>query len=110
MKDKGLLLDQETNDLIVKVARDASDMITGGLVLGDVTRQNQKNILFMHAAEIKESPTVGVGIDSMLLSEDTLLYKHKVREQLEADGQRVSYLDIKVSVNNEVDILIHANY
>lgn len=110
MKEKGFLLDQATNDLIVKVTRDDLGMITGGLVLGDVTRQNQKNIIFIHPAEIKEAPTVGVGIDSMLMSEETLLYKHKIREQLEADGQRVSYLDIKVSVNNEIDIPINASY
>ncbi|MBF0576597.1 hypothetical protein [Dysgonomonas sp. GY617] len=110
MKDRGFLLDKETGDFDIRVTRDSVGMITGGLTIGDVTEQNQRNIIFINPAEIKEAPTVGVGIESMLNSDETLLYKHKIREQLEADGQRVSYLNIKITSDNKIDIPINAKY
>lgn len=110
MKSKGILLDQQTGDIQVNASRDKQGLITGGFMLGNVTKQNQVTIITMHPAEIKEAPTVGVGISSMLMSEETLLYKHKIREQLEADGQRVSYLNIKTTEDNKTDIQINANY
>lgn len=109
-KGTGITLDRETNDLDIQVRRDAIGMITGGLVIGKTTEQNQKMILFMQPAEIKDAPTVGVGIESLLNSHEALLYKHKTREQLEADGMRVSYLDIKVTNDNEIKIKLNAQY
>lgn len=104
MKDKGILLDPETGDLQIKVTRDSLGLITGGLVVGDVQKQNQALIVYMHPGEMKEAPQVGVGITSMLLSSEALSYKHKIREQLEADGFRVNHLELKIGEANASQI------
>lgn len=104
MKEIGVLLDQATADLHVKVVKDAEGKIVQGIHLGDVTEQNIKTILKIQPGEMKEQPTVGVGIDNMLLGHDSLLYKHKIRQQLGDDGMTVKYLEIDKKVN------IHANY
>lgn len=110
MKSKGILLDPETGDLQIKVTRDNLGLITGGLVVGDVQSQNQAIIIYMQPGELKEKPTVGVGVSSMLLSSDALLYKHKIREQLEADGFRVNHLEITNGHNDKLNIEINAQY
>lgn len=103
-KETGILID-ETHDLEIVVTRDASGNIIAGLQLGDVTNQNINTILKSQPGEVKESPTVGVGIDNILLDHDYLLYKHKVRQQLNAEGMQVNHLEI-----NGQNIEINANY
>lgn len=103
-KETGILVD-ETHDLEIVVTRDAQEKIIAGLQLGDVTNQNIHTILKAQPGEIKESPTVGVGIDNILLDHDYLLYKHKVRQQLDAEGMQVNYLEI-----DGQNIEINANY
>lgn len=110
MKQIGLTLSEETGDLNVKVRRDSLGLITGGLVVGDVGKQNQAIIIYMQPGEMKEAPQVGVGINSMLLSSDALLYKHKIREQLEADGFRVNHLEIVNEQDNKLNIQLNAVY
>jgi hypothetical protein len=110
MKGTGILLNPETDDLDIKVTRDNQGRITGGLVVGDVSAQNQAIIIYMQPGEMKEAPHVGVGISSMLLSEETLLYKHKIREQLEVDGFRVNHLDIERGQDNKLNIQLNAVY
>ncbi len=110
MKSKGILLNTETGDIQINVIRDASGLIMGGFVVGDVTQQNQATIIMLHPAELKRAPTIGVGLSSIINSHETLLYKHKVREQLEADGQHITYMDIVTTSNGKIDIQINANY
>lgn len=110
MKQKGISINEETGDLHVKISRDSLGLIAGGLVVGDVQRQNQAIIIYMQAGEMKEAPQMGVGIMSMLLSSDTLLYKHKIREQLEADGFRVNHLEMETDQDNKLNIQINAIY
>lgn len=110
MKNKGFLLDPETGDPQIKVIRDNKGLITGGLAVGDVTQQNQALIISLNAGEIKTAPTVGVGIDGLLLDHEVLMYKHKIREQLTADGQNISYLSIKVIGEHKTEIKLNANY
>lgn len=110
MKQTGLTLNEETGDLNVKVTHDSLGLITGGLVVGNVGKQNQAIIIYMHPGEMKEAPQVGVGITSMLLSSETLLYKHKIREQLEADGFRVNHLDIVSEQDDKLNIELNAVY
>ena len=104
-KDRGILLNRETGDLDIKIARDSRGMITQGIRLGDVTQQNIAIILKAQPGEIKEQPLLGVGIDNMLLDSSALLYKHRIRQQLEIDGLRVDKLNI-----NKSNIEIDANY
>lgn len=103
-KETGILLDV-TGDLDIVVVRDSEGKITRGLQPGDVTVQNVNAILKGQPGEFKEVPTVGVGIDNMLLDHDYLLYKHKIRQQLTAEGMQINSLEI---VNQDIDI--NANY
>lgn len=102
------MLNSDTGDLEIIIKKDANGLISGGLTIGDVQLQNQAILINMHPGELKEHPTVGVGISSMLLSSDTLLYKHKIREQLEADGLQINHLDIVKT--DKINIEINANY
>ena len=108
MKETGIRINTDTGDLDIKVEKDAIGLITGGLIVGDVQMQNQAIIIYMHPGEMKEKPTVGVGVSSMLLSSDALLYKHKIREQLEADGFQINHLDITNGQNDKLNIEINA--
>ncbi|NDV45509.1 hypothetical protein D0T49_00380 [Paludibacter sp. 221] len=110
MKGTAITLNSETSDLDIKVTRNSSGMITGGLVVDDVQKQNKALLIYMHPGEIKEHPQIGVGIASMLLSSETLLYKHKMRKQLEADGFQINHLEIETTPEGKVDIQINANY
>jgi len=104
-KSLGILLNPDTNDFDVKVVRNADKMIVQGLHVGDVTKQNTAVILYMNPGEMKEQPTVGVGINNMILDKDFLLYKHKIRQQLDVEGMQVNYLEI-----DGQNIEINANY
>ncbi|MDL2290426.1 hypothetical protein LJB95_03380 [Paludibacteraceae bacterium OttesenSCG-928-F17] len=110
MIKRGILLDTETGDLAIKVTRDAQGLITGGLVVGDIQKQNQAIIINMQPGEIKGAPQMGVGIDDMLLSSEALLYKHRIREQLEDDGYEIEHLEIEITPDDKVDIQLNAKY
>ena len=95
----GILMTENENgmpDIVVE---------NGEMVLGDVLQQNQALILTLHRGELKESPAVGVGISDMLLDHDPLLWRSRIREQLEMDGQTVN--DIKITTNG---VMIDASY
>lgn len=66
----------------------------GTLELGDILRQNQALILILHKGELKERPAVGVGISDMLLDNDPIYWRTKIKEQLEMDGQKVGSVKI----------------
>jgi len=104
-KSLGILLNPATNDFDIKVVRNSEEKIVQGLHVGDVTKQNTAIILYMQPGELKEQPTVGVGIDNILLDHDFLLYKHRIRQQLGAEGMQVNHLEI-----NGQNIEINANY
>ena len=105
MKNLGIILNPETNDFDVKVIKDASGKIRQGLYVDDITRQNTAVILKIEPGELKLNPTVGVGIDKIILDHDYLLYKHRIRQQLDTEGMQVKHLDIKGQ-----NIEINANY
>ena len=105
MKNLGIMLNPGTDDFDIKIVKDQSGKIVQGLYVGDVTRQNTNIILKIEPGELKLSPTVGVGIDKILLDHDYLLYKHRIRQQLDAEGMQVKHLEIKGQ-----NIEINANY
>jgi len=104
MKNLGILLNPATNDFDIKIIRDDFGKIQG-LHVGDVTKQNIAIILYMQPGELKEQPTVGVGINNMTLDTDFLFYKHRIRQQLDTEGMQVNHLEI-----NGQNIEINANY
>lgn len=92
-------------DIAVDVQRDASGLITSGLVLGDILHQNQALILVLHKGDLKSDVSVGVGIDRMLLDNEQLTWTREIREQLEMDGQKVE--DVRITGKQ---IIIKAAY
>lgn len=93
-KNYGLLLN-ENNDLDIRVVRDADGKIIQGLHLGNTINQNVGVILNAHPGELKEYPLIGVGISDILLGHDNLEYKHKIRQNLAADGLKVRLLEFE---------------
>lgn len=96
---KAIILDNY--DIAVNITKDATGKITSGWVLGDVLYQNQAIILSIHQGELKEDPSRGVGIADMLLDDDPLQWRLRIREQLEMDGQKVESITIN---NHSIDI------
>ena len=87
-KSTGILLNEE-GDLLIEIQRDAKGQIVRGLVLGDVTKQNQNTIILAEKGEIKNSPLLGVGIASYLDDESPSELLREVRINLRMDGQKV---------------------
>lgn len=93
-------------DLKIKVKRDTDGKILNGLTVGNILNQNQGLILIAHPGENKFNPNLGVGITNVLLSQDYLGYRHKIRQQFSLDGLNV----IKLDLYNNKPLLIDANY
>ena len=81
----------------VVIKTDDLGLITQGLTLGETLQQNQAIILAMHQGELKERPAVGVGISDMLLDNDPIYWRTKIKEQLEMDGQKVESVKLTQS-------------
>jgi hypothetical protein len=92
---KGILIN-ENNDLDIQVKRDEKNMIVRGLVVGDSTLQNQKLLLMCNKGEIKEYPTLGVGITNYLESHDGNELAREIRKQFSADGMRINRINIDI--------------
>lgn len=107
MKEKGIMLNALTADLDIDPVRNTARKIIQGLYIGNCTTQNMRGIIRAHPGEFREYPLLGVGIDDMLLSHDSLVYKHKIREHLTSDGFTVSRIDIDV-IGQKMEI--NANY
>lgn len=92
-------------DIAVKVERDKYGRIVSGLMVGDILHQNQAIILTTRKGELKENPSIGVGMADMLLEHDLTSIRNEIRQQLEMDGQKVNV--IKMTHDT---ITIDANY
>jgi hypothetical protein len=98
-------------DLLLNTDEDIHiDYATGDLALGYSDQQHQKDVLFAHVGEYKESPFIGVGIEDYLLAP----FDGKVRQELErqiklnleADGGK----NVTVKAVSIESIFINANY
>lgn len=92
-------------DIDVRVTRDHQGKITSGMVVADILHQNQAIILTTRKGELKENPSVGVGLGDMLLEHDLMAIRSEIRQQLELDGQKVT--SVVVSSSN---VTIEATY
>lgn len=104
-KTKGILLD-ENGDLKIKPIRGANGLILSGFEIGDVTFQNQQTILIAEKGEIKEVPTIGVGLQSFLDDDNTSDLLREIRLNLAADGQKVAFCGF----NETGKLVIKAEY
>lgn len=92
--------DYDTDIALVRVA----GKIISGMIVGPVTAQNQALLLFCHPGMIKEQPTLGAGIDDLLLNEEVISVRRRIEDTLRRDGQVVEVLNIKDKVT------LKANY
>ena len=83
-------------DLAVNIKTLSDGKITG-LSVGDIISQNQAVVLTVRPGEIKENPVIGVGIEDMLNDENPILWRTKIRENMELDGQSVNKIMITTS-------------
>lgn len=81
-------------DIEIKPVRDKFGKIVSGVVVGDILRQNQAVILSVRKGELKENPSVGVGLPDMLLSHNLMAIRNEIRQQLELDGQTVDKITV----------------
>lgn len=109
-KDRGILLSDGsvtgTVDLYTEIIRDSSGKIIQGLPIGNTLEQNKALILVCNPGELKEHPTLGVGLVDALLSDDFLELRHRIRREFAKDGLQITRLDLYNSTN----INIEANY
>lgn len=96
----------ELCDLKIDVQRDGSGKITSGVVIGSTLEQNKALLLILQPGELKERPTIGVGLNDILLGEDLLTYRHKIRRNFLADGLTITELNLYKPEN----ISIKAHY
>ena len=87
--DQGTVL-----DLKIQPVRDQDGKILQGVVIGNTLEQNKAFLLLGHPNDFKGNPTLGVGIEDILLSTDLLEYRHKIREQFARDGLKITNLDL----------------
>jgi hypothetical protein len=104
-KNRGILLGDD-GDLKIEVKRDRDGLITGGLVIGDVTRQNQRTILLAEKGEIKDAPLLGVGIGSFLDSDEPSELLREVRTNMREDGQVIT----SCGFDNDGNLVIEGGY
>ena len=71
-----------------------SGTICSGLVVGPTTEQNKAILLIIQPGELKERPTIGVGFNDILLGDDLLEYRHKIRKNFAADGLKITELNL----------------
>ena len=92
-------------DIAVKVKRDRFGRIESGLIVGDILHQNQAIILTMRKGDLKENPSIGVGLPDMVLEHNLMAMRNEIRQQLEMDGQRVNSINVTSAA-----VHIDANY
>jgi hypothetical protein len=108
MKNKGIQLADsslglQSIDLKIDVLRDEIGMITQGLVVGEILNQNQAVILIANPGEFPFNPKLGVAIDELLLDDDYLKFKHRIREHLVKDGMIVKSIDFSSVTPLKID-------
>lgn len=99
MKNFGLQFSDSLNvngqiDLKIDVIRNSENKIISGLVIGQTLKQNQALIITANPGEFKFNPTLGVAIDELLMDNDYLRMRHRIKEHLEKDGMKVKSIDL----------------
>ena len=81
-----------TNDILMHPFGDVL-CVGGDFAIGDATLQHQKDLLDANKGEYKESPTIGVGIQNYLNSEDAADIIREIKDQFLKDGMRVNIIE-----------------
>lgn len=102
MKGRAIQLEDSNNTASVvalkfDVKRDFNNKIIQGLVVGDTLNQNQALILVANPGEFPFAPTLGCAIDELILNNDYLRMRHRIREHFAKDGLKVNKLELSQS-------------
>ena len=108
MKNLGIQLTDsvtgiESIDLKVVVVRGSDGLINQGLVVGDILAQNQALILIANPGEFQFNPTIGVALDELILDNDYLRFRHRIRDHFAKDGLKVKTLDLSENKPLNID-------
>lgn len=81
------------NDILLN--DDGSLMIENGdFATGKSIIQQQAVLLAAHQGEFKDSPQIGIGISDLLLGEELLEYRHRIRNHFTMDGLKINRLEL----------------
>ena len=70
------------------------EISNGDFVAGENYNQQQAMLLVAQEGEFKMTPTIGVGIGDLLLCEELLEYRHKIRDHFKRDNLKVKTLEL----------------
>lgn len=101
-----ILLDPDTGDVMTDTHRNRHGLVDGGLMVGDVTYQNQAIILQANKGDFKEYPTLGVGLADMINDDNVAGWRREIVLQLEGDGMSIK----SVKIDNDKKLTIDAGY
>ena len=104
MKNTGIQINGNY-DLAIQLRFDLNGKIVSGLVLGDVLYQNQAMLMLAHEGDYKENPLIGIGLPDIVNDNDFEYWTEKIAKQIEADGQKISRLEL-----NEKGLILDAKY
>jgi len=96
----------DNHDLQIDIRKNAEGLIVQGLVIGNITYQNQELILLAEKGEIKAVPTKGVGIMSFIDDEVPDNLFRAIRTELATEGMQVK----KVAFDVKDNLIIDAEY
>jgi hypothetical protein len=105
MRGRAILINDEYA-VKIEPERDSTGKITNGLMIGSTLLQNQGLIVLATKGEFKEMPALGAGIEGLLLDNDYLEWRRKIRLQLELDKQTVN----EIKFNSVDNLVIDAVY
>ena len=105
MKGTGIKID-DNYELAINLEYDQTGKIVSGLVIGDVTNQNQLVIIRTDKGELKEHPTKGVGIEDFIDDESPENLIRTTRTELSKEGMEVK----SIVLDSKGELLIDAKY
>ena len=85
---KGIMLD-DNHELQIEVKKDADGKITSGVVIGDITFQNQELIIACEKGEIREAPEKGVGAANYVDDEQPDDFIKAINIELTREGMKI---------------------
>lgn len=92
------------NDILLDNSLDLV-FVDGDLVIGESTRQHQQLLLLTHKGELREFPTVGVGIQDWVLDDNPGSLNGEIKRQFEGDGMDVQQVKLKVTGGGNISSL-----
>lgn len=98
MKRTGIQLNNSLNaleamDLKIDVLRNGEGKIIHGLSVGDTMNQNQALIIMSNPGEFPFVPTIGCAIQDLILDNDYLRMRHRIRDHFSKDGLKIQKLE-----------------